>query len=82
MDHGGKWGVYYRPPQLLFALPQRHCAFVNALFAACVMAFAAVKLNLHPTPGQFAGFAALCGADVNPMAKGFFDKARKFFGME
>lgn len=27
-------------------------------------------------------FAALCGADVNPMAKGFFDKARKFFGME
>jgi ABC-2 type transport system permease protein len=39
-------------------------AFVNALFAACVMAFAAVKLNLHPTPGQFAGFAALCGAGI------------------
>jgi ABC-2 type transport system permease protein len=35
-------------------------AFVNALFAACVMTFAAVKLNLHPTAGQFAGFAALC----------------------
>jgi molecular chaperone DnaJ len=27
-------------------------------------------------------FAALCGADVNPMAKGFLEKARKFFGME
>ena len=27
-------------------------------------------------------FAALCGADVNPIAKGFFDKARKFFGMD
>jgi len=35
-------------------------AFVNALFALCVMTFAAVKLNLHPTFGQFAGFAALC----------------------
>ena len=35
-------------------------AFVNALFAVCVMTFAAVKLNLHSTPGQFAGFAALC----------------------
>lgn len=35
-------------------------AFVNALFAVCVMTFAAVKLNLHPTLGQFAGFAALC----------------------
>ncbi len=35
-------------------------AFVNALFALCVMAFAAVKLNLHPGVGQFAGFAALC----------------------
>ena len=34
-------------------------AFVNALFAACVMTFAAVKLNLHPTLGQLAGFAAL-----------------------
>ena len=27
-------------------------------------------------------FAALCGTDVNPMAKGFFDKAKKLFGME
>jgi ABC-2 type transport system permease protein len=35
-------------------------AFVNALFAVGVMTFAAGKLNLHPTPGQFAGFAALC----------------------
>jgi ABC-2 type transport system permease protein len=35
-------------------------AFVNALFAACVMAFAAVKLNLHPSIGQLAGFAGLC----------------------
>jgi len=35
-------------------------AFVNALFALCVMTFAAVKLHLHPTFGQVAGFAALC----------------------
>jgi ABC-2 type transport system permease protein len=35
-------------------------AFVNALFAVCVMSFAALKLNLHPSAGQFAGFAALC----------------------
>ena len=35
-------------------------AFVNALFAVCVMAFSAVKLGLHPTPGQFIGFGALC----------------------
>ena len=35
-------------------------AFFNALFAMCVMTFAAVKLHLHPTFGQFAGFAALC----------------------
>jgi ABC-2 type transport system permease protein len=35
-------------------------AFVNALFAVCVMAFAAVKLNLHPTVGQLVGFAAMC----------------------
>jgi ABC-2 type transport system permease protein len=39
-------------------------AFVNALFAVCVMAFAAVKLNLHPTVAQFAGFAALCAAGI------------------
>ena len=35
-------------------------AFVNALFAVCIMAVAAVKLNLHPSLGQYAGFAALC----------------------
>jgi ABC-2 type transport system permease protein len=35
-------------------------AFVNAVFAVCVMIFAAMKLHLHPTAGQFAGFAALC----------------------
>ncbi len=39
-------------------------AFVNALFAVCVMTFAAMKLNLHPTAGQFAGFAALCFAGI------------------
>jgi molecular chaperone DnaJ len=27
-------------------------------------------------------FAALCGAEANPMAQGFFEKAKKFFGME
>jgi ABC-2 type transport system permease protein len=35
-------------------------AFINALFAVSVMIFAAVKLNLHPTPAQIAGFGALC----------------------
>jgi ABC-2 type transport system permease protein len=35
-------------------------AFVNALFALCVMVFAALKLQLHPTLGQLAGFGALC----------------------
>src|SRR5271156_1168977 len=35
-------------------------AFVNALFAVCVMIYSAVKLNLHPSSGQFTGFAALC----------------------
>lgn len=39
-------------------------AFVNALFAVCVMTFAAFKLNLHPTIAQFAGFAALCLAGI------------------
>ena len=39
-------------------------AFVNALFALCVMIFAALKLNLHPTPGQLAGFGALCFAGI------------------
>ena len=35
-------------------------AFVNALFAVCVMVFATMKLHLHPNLGQLAGFAALC----------------------
>ncbi len=35
-------------------------AFVNALFAVCVMIFAAHKMDLHPGIGQLAGFAALC----------------------
>jgi len=35
-------------------------AFINALFGLCVMIFAAARLNLHPTAGQFAGFSALC----------------------
>jgi ABC-2 type transport system permease protein len=35
-------------------------AFINALFGLCVMIFAAVKLSLHPTAGQLAGFSALC----------------------
>ena len=38
--------------------------FINALFAACVMIFAAVKLNLHPSLGHFAGFAALCAVGI------------------
>ncbi|HZF01043.1 MAG TPA: ABC-2 family transporter protein [Methylomirabilota bacterium] len=35
-------------------------AFVNALFAVCVMIWAAGKLDLHPTLTQFCSFAALC----------------------
>jgi ABC-2 type transport system permease protein len=35
-------------------------AFINALLGLCVMVFAAVKLNLHPTGAQIAGFSALC----------------------
>jgi ABC-2 type transport system permease protein len=35
-------------------------AFINALFAVCVMIFAAGKLDLHPTLEQVAGFSALC----------------------
>ncbi len=35
-------------------------AFINAVFGLCVMIFAALKLNLHPTAGQLAGFSALC----------------------
>jgi ABC-2 type transport system permease protein len=39
-------------------------SFANAAFAACVMAFAAHKLGMHPTALQFAGFAALCVAGL------------------
>jgi viologen exporter family transport system permease protein len=39
-------------------------AFVNAAFAVCVMAFAAMKLDLHPSFGQLLGFAALCGVGI------------------
>src|SRR6185295_10934969 len=39
-------------------------AFVNAAFAICVMVFASMKLHLHPTPGQLAGFAALCAVGI------------------
>jgi ABC-2 type transport system permease protein len=39
-------------------------SFANAMIAACVMVFAAHKLNLHPTALQFAGFAALCVAGL------------------
>jgi ABC-2 type transport system permease protein len=39
-------------------------AFVNALGAVCVMVWAAVKLNLHPTFWQLAGFAGLCVVGV------------------
>ncbi len=35
-------------------------AFINAMFAVCVMIFAAGKLNLHPTFLQLLGFSALC----------------------
>src|SRR5450432_2301627 len=35
-------------------------AFVNAMFAICVMFFAAAKLDLHPTFPQLLGFSALC----------------------
>ena len=35
-------------------------AFVNALFAVCVMAFAATALHLHPTIAQIIGFGVLC----------------------
>ncbi|HTV61601.1 MAG TPA: ABC-2 family transporter protein [Verrucomicrobiae bacterium] len=39
-------------------------AFVNAIFAVCVMLFAAGKLHLHPTAAQLLGFSALCAAGV------------------
>src|ERR1700733_2124665 len=35
-------------------------AFINAIFAVCVMIFSAMKLNLHPTFAQLLGFMALC----------------------
>jgi len=35
-------------------------AFVNALFAVCVMVFAVGKLGLHLTVAQISGFNALC----------------------
>jgi ABC-2 type transport system permease protein len=35
-------------------------AFVNALFAVCVMIFAAHRLDLHPGMLQLTGFALLC----------------------
>ena len=35
-------------------------AFVNALFAICVMLFAAHKLELHPTLWQLTAFSLLC----------------------
>jgi ABC-2 type transport system permease protein len=39
-------------------------AFVNALFAVCVMTLAAVNLHLQPSAGQIAGFGALCVAGI------------------
>jgi ABC-2 type transport system permease protein len=39
-------------------------SFANAAFAACVMGFAAHKLQLHPTAMQFLGFGALCLAGL------------------
>jgi viologen exporter family transport system permease protein len=39
-------------------------SFANAAFAACVMAFAAHKLHLHPTALQCLGFGALCLAGL------------------
>jgi ABC-2 type transport system permease protein len=39
-------------------------AFVNALLAVCVMTWAALKLHLHPTLAQLAGFGVLCGVGI------------------
>jgi len=39
-------------------------AFVNALFALCVMGYAAGKLHLHPGLPQLLGFAVLCGVGI------------------
>ncbi|HAO78538.1 MAG TPA: hypothetical protein DCQ92_06085 [Verrucomicrobia subdivision 3 bacterium] len=38
--------------------------FVSAAFGLCVMIFAAVKAELHPTAMQILGFSALCGVGV------------------
>ena len=38
--------------------------FVSAAFGLCVMIFAAVKAELHPTAVQILGFSALCGVGV------------------
>jgi molecular chaperone DnaJ len=45
----------------------------------------AIEVPARLSPEQKAKlqeFAALCGADVNPMSQGFFEKAKKFFGMD
>ncbi len=39
-------------------------AFVNGGFAVAVMVYAAGKLALHPTAGQFLGFLALCAVGI------------------
>jgi ABC-2 type transport system permease protein len=39
-------------------------AFINATAAACVMGYAAHRLQLHPTLPQLAGFLALCGLGI------------------
>ncbi len=39
-------------------------AFVNGAFAVAVMAYAAAKLDLHPTVGQFLGFLVLCAVGI------------------
>ncbi len=39
-------------------------AFINALFGLCVMLYAAVRLDLHPSAAQVAGFGVLCVAGV------------------
>jgi ABC-2 type transport system permease protein len=39
-------------------------AFVNGAFAIAVMAYAAGKLDLHPTSAQFLGFLGLCAVGI------------------
>jgi ABC-2 type transport system permease protein len=51
------------PINTRFIVSLRHVdlpSFANAAFAACVMAFAAHKLGLHPTMLQLLGFGSLC----------------------